>query len=529
MAFRRLCYDLTLMIYEKAAELPARRSLAIWAGVAIILVVFSYVFTLLLAAAFVYLPFLLLSASPNLNTLIVFLAGLIVGAVILWSLLPRKDTFPAPGPRLDLERHPRLRAELTTIADALHESVPLEVYLIPDVNAWVAERGGTMGFGSRRVMGLGLPLLRILTISQFRAVLAHEFGHYYSGDTRLWPFVHKTRAAMGRTLGNLGSDTLSQALARINLARLVHYVAVTILVAYWKLFMRITQAISRLHEYRADELASNIAGPQALIDGLSTIHGASSVLPVFWRTQMLPAIESGYRPSLADGFAQFIVVPNIASAVADRVKEQLQEATTNPYDTHPPLKDRVAALQFYRTAVQENESEPAIGLLDSVDGIESELLQAMVPDRQIAALKPVPWDHIGQDVYVPKWRVLVHQGALALGDKTVARLPELVADLKNIGPRIPDPKGMVLTREQRIERAAHLLSTALAIALCDKGWHFHSSPGQYYFEFEGQRIIPAEVVAQIRSGDVTKGEWIERCRILGIAEVRLSPAHSAGA
>jgi heat shock protein HtpX len=122
-------------------------------------------------------------------------------------------------------------------------------------------------------------------------------------------------------------------------------VAVTVLVAYWKVFMRITQAISRLHEYREDELASNIAGPQALIEGLSAIHGASAAFPSFRRTEMLAAMDAGYRPSFANGFAQFIGVPNIAAPVTDHVNKELTEATIDPYDTHPPLKDRVAALQ----------------------------------------------------------------------------------------------------------------------------------------------------------------------------------------
>ena len=33
-----------------------------------------------------------------------------------------------------------------------------EVYLVPDVNACVANRCGVMGIGSRRVMGIGIPL-----------------------------------------------------------------------------------------------------------------------------------------------------------------------------------------------------------------------------------------------------------------------------------------------------------------------------------------------------------------------------------
>lgn len=43
-------------------------------------------------------------------------------------------------------------------------------YLVPDVNAWVMQPGGVMGFGARRVMGLGLLLMRILSGSQFTAV-----------------------------------------------------------------------------------------------------------------------------------------------------------------------------------------------------------------------------------------------------------------------------------------------------------------------------------------------------------------------
>jgi len=41
-------------------------------------------------------------------------------------------------------------------------------------------------------MVIGLPLMQIMTVSQMRAVLAHEFGHYYGGDTKLGPWVYRT-------------------------------------------------------------------------------------------------------------------------------------------------------------------------------------------------------------------------------------------------------------------------------------------------------------------------------------------------
>src|SRR5262249_56977700 len=101
--------------------------------------------------------------------------------VMLWSRVPRSDSFKPIGLRLDEAVHPALFAELQTIAGALGEPLPSEVYLVGDPNAWVADRGGRLGFGTRRIMGIGLPLLGALNVSEFRAVLAHEFGHYYGG------------------------------------------------------------------------------------------------------------------------------------------------------------------------------------------------------------------------------------------------------------------------------------------------------------------------------------------------------------
>ena len=77
---------------------------------------------------------------------------------------------------------PRYVRTLEDIARATGQTMPAEVYLVPSVNAWVSQRGGIMGLGSRRVMGLGLPLMQLLTPHQLRAVLAHEFGGWYEAD-----------------------------------------------------------------------------------------------------------------------------------------------------------------------------------------------------------------------------------------------------------------------------------------------------------------------------------------------------------
>ena len=182
-------------------------SLAGRAVLALVLMIGFYLLALAIAGALLYVPYAEVAYAHRLHLKLALFCVIGAGA-ILWAVLPRFDKFEPPGPQLTREQHPQLFAELEGVAQSVHQAMPAEVYAVSDVNAWVTQRGGIMGFGSRRVMGLGLPLMRMLTRSQFRAVLAHEFGHYHGGDTKLGPWIYKTRGAIGRTLESLGNDSI---------------------------------------------------------------------------------------------------------------------------------------------------------------------------------------------------------------------------------------------------------------------------------------------------------------------------------
>jgi len=135
-----------------AVFIPPRRSLVLFAALAMLLMVASYILIFLLATLCVYLPWLLFTNSRGFQSLAFLVGGVIIAGSMLWSILPRPDKFTAPGLRLDARMHPLLFAEIENIASALREPVPGEVYLIPEVNAGVADRGGFLGVGARRVM-----------------------------------------------------------------------------------------------------------------------------------------------------------------------------------------------------------------------------------------------------------------------------------------------------------------------------------------------------------------------------------------
>ncbi len=100
------------------------------------------------------LPVLQSVEHPQVQLAILFLGGILVAGAMLWSLVPRREKFEPPGTPLD--RDTLLFAELDDIADSHNEPLPSEVYRIGQVNAFVADRGGILGFGSRRIIAVGL-------------------------------------------------------------------------------------------------------------------------------------------------------------------------------------------------------------------------------------------------------------------------------------------------------------------------------------------------------------------------------------
>ena len=74
-------------------KIAPRRSVALFALLAITIVVVSYVVILLLAVACVYLPYLAFTSTehPPAQLGLLVLGGFIVAGTILWSLVPRPE------------------------------------------------------------------------------------------------------------------------------------------------------------------------------------------------------------------------------------------------------------------------------------------------------------------------------------------------------------------------------------------------------------------------------------------------------
>ena len=486
--------------------MPSAPSIARRAALAIALLVGFYVLAISLAGLLLLIAYVIGSEAVSHNTFgamkIVFFC--VVGAgIILWSIVPRIDKFEAPGPRLIPEEQPELFGMITELSHATGEAMPAGVYLIPDVNAWVAQRGGILGIGSRRVMGLGLPLMQILSVTQLRAVLAHEFGHYYGGDTRLGPLVYNMRSAIGRTVYNLAqrNSILYKPFAW-----------------YGSGALRLTQGVSRQQEHAADELAARTVGAKPLAEALTAIHSGAIAYVPYLQQEVHPLLRLNVRPEFAAGFAQFLAAPRIEKVVAEETAREIAEGKSDPYDSHPPLRVRLAELAKLTQGPSREADGPATSLLRKLDTLEGELLASATGRTEIKTWRSVDWEKVGEEVYLPNWRSTATKNAAALQGLHPIDFPQIAADPVAFGRRFA-LKSEFPSKEVLTQRAVEIAGSAFAVALQDHGWKSHADPGEpFVFLRNDVRIEPFSILQKIGSGEVSKVAWEQQCLEAAIAD-----------
>jgi heat shock protein HtpX len=482
-------------------EVNRRPSLAGRATLALLLTLGFYLLALSVAGLLLFVIYAEFALLGRINLQITLGCG--IGAIaILWSILPRFERFKVPGARLQPEDHPLLFKLIQSVAQRMDQELPKEVYLIAEVNAFVAEVGGFLGLGTHRILALGLPMLEGLTVPQLRAVLAHEFGHYYAGDTRLGPWIYRVRKSILRTVINLGSQSLIQAPFRW----------------YARLFLRITQSISRRQELVADELAAQVAGSQAAIEGLTAVHGLDAAFRAYWEKEFLPVLSKGFHPPLGEGFSHFIHTENVSEAITHLLEQQTQNTTSDPFDSHPSLKERLDALQAMPSGPLWKNHNPAINLLEVQPGLEQELLKIVYGPDKTRELKAVDWQTVGNTVYLPIWQDTIRPYQPALADFTSERLPEFRGAEGKLANLIKEKSRSPLKTEDLVRTVDLILAMTLAICLAADGWGIQALPGEeVLFVKEGDQLAPFLEVNRLAKGELGLTQWQYLCEDTGIA------------
>ncbi|MCE9573315.1 MAG: M48 family metalloprotease [Deltaproteobacteria bacterium] len=437
----------------------------------------------------------------------------IVGGVIAWSIMPRPDRFQPPGPELTAADAPALFAEIQRLAQQTGQAAPARVYLSGKVNAFVARRGGFMGFGSRRVMGIGLPLLALLGVDELRAVLAHEHGHGSRGEVALGPWIYRARGAVFRSvdrLGRVGNTFASEGEGRLGV--LIKVLAVVRAPFHWFAlgFTRMTQPISEAQERTADALAARVVGPGALVEGLQKVGPGTRAFRAYVDTEVTPALDRGLRPPIVAGFLAFLATDQGRGALEAGPDEARAHEPVDPHDAHPSLRERISA---FPDAAPPADRRPAIELLGDIAGHEARLLDALYK-RELHA---IAWPDVAARVHVPQMRDEVERARASLADLTPATLPrDPVALLARLRDEVRGEASACVAAAERI------FGAALLIALVDAG----GAPTREIAQAVVVRVADEDVdpFAQVRRyliGEIEPDAWLAWVTRLGIADTRL--------
>jgi Zn-dependent protease with chaperone function len=481
-----------------------------------------YVVTALTIAGLVWLGLVLFRFLPEIGGRGMIMIGLlacgclITAAVLAWSALPRFDTFEPPGPELKESAHPELFAMIRGVAKATGQAMPVHVYGVLEVNAFVAERGGIMGIGSRRVMGIGLGLLNAFSVDEVRAVIAHEFGHFHGGDTRLGPWVYKTRAGMGRAVVNL--QNTMQSVGEIETLRFL--LAIVEAPFRWMAlgYMRLASAVSRAQEFSADAVAARTIGTAPVLAGFGKLAGTAAALDAYLETEIGTLVEHGVLPPVLSGARQFVEANRAKLAEIDADHAKLGEVS--PFDSHPPLSERIAAIEALAGKAAKHvgaaDERPAISLIRYPE----KLVRELITERVKKPLSSIEWTEVAP-LFVAQLHFMLARHRRWLADKSVTDLdrdPEtgrtLAGLLEGIGEYAYQLELETLRRVQ-----GQIYTGALSVALEHIGYEARTGPGEPLVFILGDEVIePSKIVRDYLAGELTEQAWAATWEGAGLHE-----------
>lgn len=180
---------------------------------------------------------------------------------------------------IDKKDEPLLFDYLYKLADEAGAPRPNKVFLTDRVNASVSYDISLINLllPSKKNLEIGLGLVNVLSLGEFKAVLAHEFGHFAQRSMLLGRYVYVAQQIAARIVGKRDIfDSFLAGLSRIDLR--IAWIGWILSILVWSIRSLIEtcfsivvvaeRALSREMEFQADLVAVSLTGSDALIHAL---------------------------------------------------------------------------------------------------------------------------------------------------------------------------------------------------------------------------------------------------------------------
>jgi len=248
----------------------------------------------------------------------------------LWVKLP-----PPEGTEVNASQSPQLFAMIDELRRQLGAPKFHHVLIDDDFNAGVVQipRLGIFG-GYRNYLMIGLPLMKSLTVEQFKAVLAHEFGHLAKGHGRMSNWIYRQRRRWGRLMYALETN---ESRGKFLFQSFINW--------FSPYFNAYSFPLARANEYEADATSARLTSPRSAAEALTSVN----VLGCYLDERYWPHIHRQADEQPQPGFLPYSSMGHHVGKEVDETSaqgwlEQAMARKTTSSDTHPALSDRLKAI-----------------------------------------------------------------------------------------------------------------------------------------------------------------------------------------
>ncbi len=316
---------------------------------------------------------------------ILFQAALVVGAAMLFvftlKFLFKRHSFENPkNIELKEKEHPELYRFIRKLCEETGAPLPKKIFVNDEINAMVFYNSTILSlfFPVRKNLLIGLGLVNSVNLTEFKAIMAHEFGHFAQKSMRLGSYTYMANRIIhdmvyDRDRWDVFLDNWARQDIRISFGawglKAIIYVVRNILALIYRGINILYAALSRQMEFQADLVAVSTTGSDAIITGLAKVVDGSRAMSVA-QNQLTDAAD--HQLFTKDIFYH----QTHAKAFIDSLEERTEEAPQKTdergveyifnkddhyipsmYASHPPNFDReLNAKKDYIKGIEDERS-----------------------------------------------------------------------------------------------------------------------------------------------------------------------------
>ena len=342
----------------------------------------------------------IISFNPNFITLgvgigIIALGGMFFIFLVKFIFSRTKNDNPL---RMELkkENHPDLFQFIQALTNDTKTKFPKKIFVSPEVNALVFYNSSfwSLFFPVKKNLEIGLGLINTLNISEFKSVLAHEFGHFSQRSMKIGSYIYTVNRAIYNLVYEY--DSWDEWLTRWSesggifgffagitfwmverIRGLLKFAYNLINISYMKL--------SREMEYHADLVAVSVGGNKPFKNALRKIEFSSYTYD--YTTSSLNSLASQEKSS-HNIFRDHTYITNLfakhygmigkngkLTITDDDLNSSVTTSRVNVKDqwaSHPTLKEREENIARVEVSCEEN-TNPAWMLFSNAEDLQTQV------------------------------------------------------------------------------------------------------------------------------------------------------------